>query len=66
MSLSLLWSSMQLGFRCVRGQKIFFLWLPMYWAYLNLKVCAIWMFVTLFDYLSKMHIVPHSPVLLDF
>ena len=32
-SLSFLWHSVQLGFWCVRGQKIFFLWLPMYWAY---------------------------------
>ena len=35
-SLSFLWHSVQLWFWCVSGQKIFFLWLPMYWAYLSL------------------------------
>ena len=30
MSLSLRWHSVQLGLRCVRGQNMVFLWLPMY------------------------------------
>ena len=46
-SLSLLWHSVQLGFWCVCGQKIFFLWLPMYCAYLNFKVWVIWASVIL-------------------
>ena len=37
-SLSLVRHSVQLGFWYLRGQKIFFLWLPMYWAYLNFRV----------------------------
>jgi hypothetical protein len=28
----------QLGFGCVMGQKMFFLWLLMYWAYQSLSV----------------------------
>ena len=31
-SLSFLWHSVQLGFGNLRGHKMFFLWLPMYWA----------------------------------
>jgi hypothetical protein len=41
-SRSFLWHSVQLGFGCVIGQNMFFLWLPMYWAYLNLRVWVIW------------------------
>ena len=41
-SLSLRWHRVQLGFGCVRGQNMFFLWLPMYCAYLNFRVCVIW------------------------
>ena len=37
---------MKLGFGNLRGQKMFFLWLPMYWAYRNFKVCVIWASVT--------------------
>ena len=39
--LSFLWHSVQLGFGCVSGQKMFFLWLPIYWAYLNFSVWII-------------------------
>ena len=38
-SLSFLGHSVQLGFWNLRGWNIFFLWLPMYWAYLN---CSVW------------------------
>ena len=31
-SLSFLWHSVQLGLWTLRDQKMFFLWLPMYWA----------------------------------
>ena len=41
-SRSFLWHSVQLGFGCVIGQNMFFLWLPIYWAYLNLSVWVIW------------------------
>ena len=45
-SLSCRRQSVQLGFGHLRGQKMFFMWLPMYWAYQNFKVCVIWAFVT--------------------
>lgn len=32
----------QFGFECVSGQKIFFGWLPIYWAYQNFSVCLIY------------------------
>jgi hypothetical protein len=41
-SRSFLWHSVQLGFWCVIGQNMFFLWLLIYWAYLNLSVWVIW------------------------
>ena len=41
-SCSFLWHSVQLDFWCVRGQNMFFLWFPMYWAYLNFNVWVIW------------------------
>ena len=34
-SLLFLWHNVQLGFGSLRGQKMFFLWLPMYWAYIS-------------------------------
>ena len=37
-SLSFLWHRVQLGFWCARGQKMFIMWLPIYWAYLNFSV----------------------------
>lgn len=40
-SMSLLWHSVQLGFWCVRGHHIFFMWLPVYWAYLNFRLWVI-------------------------
>jgi hypothetical protein len=46
-SLSFLWHSVQLGFWCVRGHNIFFLWLPIYWAYWNFSVWVIWVSVIL-------------------
>ena len=44
-SLSLVWHSVQLGFWYLRGQKIFYLWLPIYWAYLNFRVWVTCVFV---------------------
>ena len=43
-SLALLRQSVQFGFGWVRGQNIFFLWLPMYWANLNFRVWVIWVY----------------------
>ena len=43
MSLSLVQHNVQLGFWYLRGQNIFFLWLPMYWAILNFRVWVICM-----------------------
>ena len=51
-SLSLRLHSVQLGFGCVRGQKMFILWLPMYCAYLNLRVWVIWASVA-FSFFQK-------------
>ena len=47
MCLSFLWHSVQLGFGCVSGRKMFFLWLPIYWAYLNFSVWVICASLTL-------------------
>ena len=46
-SMSLRWHSVQLGFWCVRGKKMVFLWLPLYCAYPNFSVWLIWAFVTI-------------------
>ena len=51
-SLSLRWHNVQLGSWCVRGQKIFFLWLPIYCAYLDFSVWVIWASVT-FSFFQK-------------
>ena len=54
MSMSLRWHSIQLGFRCLRGQKIFYMWLPMYCAYQNFSVWVIWASITfLFIFFQK-------------
>ena len=37
-SLLFIWHNVQLGFWCTLGQKMVFLWLPIYWAYLNFRV----------------------------
>ena len=40
-SISWFGQSVQLGLGYVSGQGMFFQWLPIYWAYRNLKVCVI-------------------------
>jgi hypothetical protein len=40
-SLSLMRHSVQLGFWYLRGQNMFFLWFPMYWVYLDLRIWVI-------------------------
>ena len=45
-SLSLRGHNVQLEFCCVKGQKIFFMWLPIYCAYLNFSFWVIWASVT--------------------
>ena len=47
-SLPFLRHSVQMGFWNFKGQKMFFfLWLPMYWAYMNFRVWVIWASVIL-------------------
>ena len=52
MSISFLWHNVQFEFWCMFGQKMCFLWLPMYWAYLKFKVWDICAYVT-FSFFQK-------------
>ena len=46
-SMVLLGHIVKFGFGYRLGHKIFFRWLPMYWAYRTFKVCVIWAFVVM-------------------
>ena len=46
MSLAFWGHNEQLGLGCVRGQRMFLLWLTIYYGYWNFNVCVIWELVS--------------------